>query len=136
MDIINEIKKFNLDPNEFIVVGGGILCVLGIRDTNDIDLVVEKKIYNALLGQSGWTEKKWPKGDPTISKDICEIGTDWGDDKKVYTYNELRHNSVCIQGINFISLEFLKEWKFNKGREKDKRDVELINKYLKDVRLL
>ncbi len=133
MDIFSEIKKLHLNPNEFIVVGGGILCALGIRDTNDIDLIVDKKIYNKFREQGDWIEKKWPKGQPTLSKGIYDVGIDWSDDQKVYTFNGLRNNSVIIQGISFVSLETLKEWKLNKGREKDKRDVELINKFIDDL---
>ena len=129
MDIIDEVKKLNLDPNDFIVTGSGILHVLGIRKTDDIDLAVSKRAVKN-LDKNVWKKKDWPKGDPTYSNGIYDIGTDWGDDKNVYTFEELMNDKTAVQGVNFISLSFLKQWKQNKGREKDLADLKLIDAYL------
>ncbi len=130
MDIITEVKKLNLDPEDYIVIGSGILSALKIRSTDDVDLVVTKEVY-AKYKAKGWAEKIWAKGDPTISKGIYEMGTDWGDDTSLFSLQELMADKVIVDGVNFISLNKLKQWKLAKGRAKDLADVTLINEYIK-----
>lgn len=130
MNIIQEVKKLKLDPGSYIVVGSGLLAALSIRQTSDVDLVVSKDVYNKYKSL-GWYEKTWPKGDPTISQGIYEFGTDWGDDKNIFTLEDLLSDKQVIDGINFVSLQRLRDWKLTKGREKDLADVALIDAYLK-----
>ena len=130
MNIIQEVKKLKLDPSDYIVVGSGLLSALNIRRTSDVDLVVSQAIYEEYKAK-GWDEKMWPKGDPTISQDIYEFGTDWGDDKNILTLEDLLSDRLVIEGVNFVSLQRLRYWKLTKGREKDLADVALIDNYLK-----
>jgi hypothetical protein len=130
MNIIKEVKKLNISRNDCIVVGGGILNQLGIRETSDVDLIVKPEIYESFRSLSGWVEKTWPKGAPTLLNGIYELGTDWGDDKHIYGFEEIDRQSIEIDGVKFVSLELLKKWKLAKGRDKDLRDVKLIDDYL------
>lgn len=129
MNIITEVKKLKLELDQYIVIGSGILSALGIRATDDVDLVVSQAIYDSYKKQ-GWSEKNWPMGEPTISNGIYEMGTDWGDDTNTYHLDDLLKNKQILQGVNFVSLEFLKKWKLAKGRSKDLADIKLIDDYL------
>ena len=130
MKITNRAKQVGIDPAKFIVIGSGVLDALGIRSTDDIDMLVTKDVYESFLSKPGWTEKIWPQGDPTLSTDGVELCTDWGDDKNIYQFDDILQNSITVEGIRFVSPEFLIKWKNNKGREKDLKDVVLIKKYL------
>lgn len=129
MNIITEVKKLNIDPDKFVIIASGILNQLGIRESSDIDLIVTPDVYESFQQLDGWEEKTWPVGDPTIQKGIFELCTDWGDDTHTYTFEDVKRNSTEIEGINFITLDFLKKWKATKGRNKDLEDVKLIDKY-------
>lgn len=130
MSIIEEVKKLNISNNDCIVLGGGILNQLGIRKTSDVDLIVKPEIYDQFRKQTGWIEKTWPHGAPTLLNGIYELGTDWGDDRHIYSFKEIKEHSIVIEGVRFVNLDFLKKWKQAKGREKDLRDIELITDYL------
>ena len=48
---------------------------------------------------------------------------------------EIIETADMVEGIPFISLEQLKIFKEVYGREKDRKDVELIDKYLKSIEI-
>jgi len=45
MNIFERVKKLNLPLGEYVVIGGGILEALGIRNTNDVDIIVVPKLF-------------------------------------------------------------------------------------------
>lgn len=55
MNIPILVKEQGFPAGEFIVVASGILNALGIRDSDDIDLVITQSLYDKLKAQ-GWTE--------------------------------------------------------------------------------
>lgn len=130
MKVSEELKQLDIDPDDCIVVGSGVMGALGIRQTDDLDLCVNQKTYDRFKAL-GWEEKVWPQGAPTIHHGNVDMGTDWGDDKSIFTLQELNKHMVEIDGVNYINLQFLRSWKVNKGREKDLRDVEMIDEYLR-----
>jgi hypothetical protein len=46
--LLNELKKLNLPPDEFAITSSGCLAVRGIREANDLDLVVSDKLFDDL----------------------------------------------------------------------------------------
>jgi hypothetical protein len=131
MRTAEELKRLGIDPDDCIVVGSGIMGALGIRQTDDLDLCVNQKTYDRSKAL-GWQEKTWPQGAPTIHSSTVDMGTDWGDGKNIYTFEELKKHMVRIDGVNYVDLGFLRSWKLNYGREKDLKDVEMIDIYLKE----
>lgn len=131
MNIASEIDKLNLSPDQYVVIGSGILNQLGIRKTDDLDFIVNTEMFNKFKSKPGWVEKSWPQGEPTLQKGRYEIGTDWGDDTNIYSFEEVFNNSKVVSGVRFITLEFLRQWKAKKGRQKDLNDIILIDEYLK-----
>lgn len=53
MDIFYEVEKLNLRKNEFVVLGSGILAALGIRNADDIDLLIQPELFEKLK-KEGW----------------------------------------------------------------------------------
>ena len=50
--ILRELEKYNFDKNDYIVISGAALVLLGVKDkTNDIDIAVSDKLYEELLKQ-------------------------------------------------------------------------------------
>ncbi|MBP7760192.1 hypothetical protein KA093_00140 [Candidatus Saccharibacteria bacterium] len=62
-DIINKVKSLDLPAGQFIVYGSCPLAVLGIRETNDIDLLVTPAVL-VQLHERGWQRRE--KGKKTI----------------------------------------------------------------------
>jgi hypothetical protein len=123
MNFKQKITELNLPEHSYIVVGSGILGALGIRESNDIDLVVDKEVYNN-IEKLNWDKGLW--GDhPVLQRDVFDIGHDWYGE----TAQDLLKRAQIIDGIPYLSLDEVYEWKKMKGREKDLHDVVLIDQY-------
>lgn len=124
MDIKSKILSLNLPKDSFIVVGSGILQALGIRDSDDIDMVVSQEAFGK-LDQAGWQHDKW-SDQVVLKRDEFDIGTTWAGEK----VGTLLQKATVVEGIPYLSLADLRAWKSNRGRPKDLRDIELIDDYL------
>lgn len=134
MDIFEEVKKLNLPPGEYVIVGSGPMAARGIRRYKDIDILVTKKFYKKLIKQ-GWKTVEingvngkfvvLKNGKFEADKRLC-IGDYKPDIEAVIK------NAEVINGIPFMRLEELIKFKTALGREKDLKDIELIEKYLKN----
>ena len=125
MDIVQKINNLNLPPRNFIVVGSGIMQVLGIRQSSDVDLIVSEEVFH-LLGEQGWEHGEWPD-QPVLKRDVFDVGTHW-EGKRLA---ELLQAATTIEDVPFLSLHDLRLWKVNQARPKDLVDVGLIDEYLR-----
>lgn len=128
MDIVAKVKELNLPHGQYVVFGSGPLAVHGIRETNDIDLLVTTELYNQLK-EEGWEEREWELGGTYLSKDICEVDDSWiyGD------YDPEPEEIIAIaemhDGVPFAPITEVLKWKQAFGRPKDLEDIELIRAY-------
>ena len=131
-EIITEVKKLELPLDQYTVVGSGSLAVRGIREAADIDLVITPELYGTLKA-SGWEEehKVSSKREWVISYGPFDASTSWSVEGYEPTAEELIASSDIIEGVNFVNLPSLLAWKKACRREKDLRDIELIETYLK-----
>jgi hypothetical protein len=53
MEIIKEVKSLNLPIGQYVVFGSGPLQIHGIRESNDVDLLVLPGLFEKLKGE-GW----------------------------------------------------------------------------------
>ena len=119
-DIIEKLKMFPYDSKDYWVITGAAMVLYGIREvTHDIDM--------------GCT----PQMADRLEKEGClyKISSDGtrrfkiGDDIEVFE-NWLFDKVVSVEGIPVISVKGLMEMKQKLGREKDKRDIRLIEEYI------
>ena len=131
MNLIDEVKKLNLPIGQYIVFGSGPLQIHGIRETRDIDLLVLPVLYDQLKND-GWEEKSWETPPPGryLYRDNVEVGDNWDYGEYNPDPKWLIENAEIIEGIPFAPLEEVLKWKKAFGREKDKKDIELINNFL------
>lgn len=127
-DYISRVKNLKLPKGEFFVCGSAIMDVLGIRKAEDIDILVSPRLYNELENK-GW--KKHEKYNILQDKDkICGAKVTLDFMKENYSLEEIMPFAVIIDDIPFMSLEMLADAKRQMGREKDLRDIKLIEEYL------
>lgn len=74
MTILEDVKKLNFSKGEYAVVGGGVICVHGIRPHQDIDLIVTKRLFKKLKN-NGWQNVLHKKN--VLRKDIYEVDADY-----------------------------------------------------------
>lgn len=54
-DIIAKVKELNLPAGGCIVFGSCPLAVAGLREANDVDMLVDDEIFESLR-KAGWTQ--------------------------------------------------------------------------------
>ena len=128
----DKVKALNLPLDQIIVIGSGILDQLGIRPASDIDLAASSDLMKKLSdGRNDWVEKSDDNGRFYFVKDdgSAEVWDGWEFDGQAVSYDDLLDYAVKYDGVRFVDLEFLRKWKSWRGREKDVRDVELIDEW-------
>ena len=124
--LLEELKKLNLPKDKYIIFGSGPMAIRGIRDSEDIDVLVTKALFEELLIKFPQDISNHPLGMMSIG-DI-EIGSSWQGNKSMT--NKIIGDAEFIQGFPFARLGRVIKWKKDMGREKDKRDLKLIEEYL------
>ena len=124
-DVITELGRLRLPPGQYVVVGGAALAVRGIRETNDIDLVVTTELFERLAG-SGWAQRMRPNGKPGLHEGSVEAYLDVDGDDFKRSLSWLLSHAEILRGHAFVDLETLAGFKSSYGREKDVRDLDLI----------
>jgi hypothetical protein len=135
MNIFEEVKKLNLPIGEYVIVGSGPMAAREIRDFKDIDILVSEKLYDELV-KKGWevVEVEGVGGKfKVLKKDIFEVNTTlWHGDYKPDTQDLIKRAEI-ICDVPFLPLQELIKFKTALGREKDLKDIELINSHLQKI---
>lgn len=132
MDVISRVKALNLPIGKYIVFGSSVMEVHGIRKAKDIDLIVDGDVYKELK-RRGW-KRYWFFKRVLICKALKRDGIEAFSHIKWKTYQveneDLFKNAEIVDGVPFMKLEEYLRYKRCLPREKDKRDVKLIEAYL------
>ncbi len=133
IDIKSKLAGLNLHIDNSIVIGSGIMNTMNIRPSNDIDVVVSSSTYENLR-TSGKFNVEIKHDRQILTDNIFEIGTSWGVLGKNYNLTDLLKESVVINDVRYITLDFLlsvkESWlKDEDVRQKDIEDVQLIKEH-------
>lgn len=123
-NFLEELKKLDLPEGEYAIFGSGPLAVRGIREAEDLDVVVTKNLYEKL-------KEKYPEEKERIN--IGNIEVIPPNAPIIENAEELIKRGEIIKGFRFVSLKDIIEWKKKMGREKDLKDIELVKGYLKNI---
>lgn len=130
----DEFTRLGLSPENSVIIGSGILDALNIRTSVDVDVVLDSESYERLNKNSRFISGE-SYGHPILSDGTFEIRMSWGVLGREYTLSDFIPETVVIDGVRYISLEFLlrvkKSWLQDPDvRQKDIDDVKLIETYL------
>lgn len=132
MNIFEEVEKLNFPKDEFMVLGSGILGALGIREIGDVDLLITPELFEKLK-DSGWKyeiiEIEGRPRDMVSKGDVQCFKEFWWEGGELTTREGIAMGE-SINGVNFVPLLTILEAKKAMKREKDLKDVTLIEKYL------
>ena len=128
--LFESITALNIEPKDYIVVGSGVLGALELREVADIDIIVSEQVMQEFEKKSGWTPRYFDDGTYYLLKDDYELGQDWDSRDNKPNLTDLKSTEIVINDVPFLGLERLRSWKQRKSREKDLKDIELIDKYL------
>ena len=115
-EILSALSQLDFDKSEYWVITGGAMVLYGLREkTHDIDLGCTTKLAD-VLEAAGYPVKRKEDGRRhiTFNEDV-ELLENWLFDKV-----------EMVEGFPVISMRGLLEMKKHLGREKDLRDIALI----------
>lgn len=119
-DIIRKLQALDFDVSQYWVITGGAMVLYGIREeTGDVDLGCTSELAD-LLEDQGYPVTVQKDGTRKII--ICE-------DVEIFE-NWLYDTVQLVDGFPVISLNGLVQMKKSLGREKDLRDIQLIEAFL------
>lgn len=122
--ILEVLKEYNFDKNEYLVISSAAMVILGIKETtSDIDIAVTHTYYNYLL-----------KNKPCVFERVNEYG------KECYLIDNIvnfcttyyEDNKIFIDGIPVQEPQKILELKRSLNREKDKKDIRLIKEFINE----
>ena len=139
MKALEKVKRLNFPANQYVVVCGAVLAAHGIRDTEDLDILVRPELFKKCK-EEGWMVTPWTKAG--------KKGKDWLAKNGIELYEELimvgdsifvedlaKNDIEIIEGVPLLSLtrlmEFKKEYLRLYNRPKDIKDISLIEAYLR-----
>jgi hypothetical protein len=130
-DVLQKVKSLNLQYGSYIVYGSAPFAILGIREVNDIDLLVSEELYSELQ-RKGWKRVyKGPKDEP-LTFDIFDAHKSWSFSPYAPTLQQLLSRAFEIEGVPFATLEDVKKWKEASERPKDIEDLKLIKLFFEN----
>ena len=119
-DIIKRLSTLPYDTSDYWVITGGAMVLYGFREeTHDIDLGCTERLADRLESEGYLTDRYSDGRREFHIGDDVEIFEGWLCDTVGY-----------VDGIPVISVRGLIEMKKSLGREKDLRDVKLIEESL------
>jgi len=129
VNYIDKFKSLGYHPfSQILIIGSAVLSFYNIRKNKDIDLWVSKLIYDQMV-----KDKRFVVDD----KGICKTK-----DGKIEAHHTLScvdkpfdhylKNSVTVDRINFMNLRDVLSWKKCMNRPKDREDIKLIEKFIKE----
>ncbi len=125
--LLEELKKLNLSADQFAIFGSAPMAVRNIRDVDDFDLIVKPELWNELC-------KKYENVDNKVIHigkiDVFRQWKPWFDD-----IIPLIDTADIIDGIRYVKLDYLLKWKKAMNREKDQKDIKLINDFLANKKI-
>ena len=120
-DILETLRALNWPPDEYWLVAGGAMVLHGLKpETHDLDLGCTAARADA-LERAGVPFRYMDDGSGRwfkVSEDI-EVFENW-----------LMDRVELVDGVPVVSLRGLREMKAALGREKDLRDISLIDAFL------
>lgn len=135
MDLLKRIRGIGLPAKEFVVIGSAILEIKGIRASGDIDIMISEDLFIKIKNDFTWKyiNKKGKLGDFTeiLEKDCIQLFHSIYGEKEDFNYFfEDSSRLELIDGIYFASLSHILYIKRKWNREKDKKDIIIINNFL------
>lgn len=134
LNLKEALASLGLSLDNAVVIGSGILSALDIRESGDVDVVIDDASYERLSKTGQFTSKEH-YGRPVLENDVFEISTRWSVLGKDYKLTDLAAESVIIHDVRYVTLDFLlrvkRSWLSDDAvRQKDVEDVKLIEAYL------
>lgn len=131
-ELLRKLKEMDLPQGKFAIFGSGPMCIRGLREPGDLDIIVTIDIYKDLKDRSDFKVGYRKKSrNEFLEKDKMEFYHNWHPEIGYWDVDTLIQDAEIIDDFPFVKLEEVLKWKQWKRREKDIKDIKLIEEYLK-----
>lgn len=127
-ELFLKVKELNLPIGKYALFGSAGLGVRGLKECNDVDIIVAGDLWEELKLKSGWRLEKAESGDQCLRKNEVEIFMSWAPGE--WDVAKLIQEAEIIDGLPFVKLQDVLAWKKLRGKDKDLKDIETIEKFL------
>src|SRR3989304_4808682 len=122
LEKLEELNCLELPLGEYAITGSGPMAVRGVREANDIDVVVKKTLWLELL------KRFVPYDSKHMKIGNIEI---WGDFLNLTErIDDVIDSAEPLAGYPFVPLPHTLSWKKFLNREKDQKDIKMIEQTL------
>lgn len=129
-DLFQKVKDLKLPVGKYALFGSAPLGIRGLRDCRDIDIIVVEDLWDECK------KNNWELG--TTSYDIQCLCNDENDEIELWKdckpgnwdIKKLIEDAEIIDGLPFVRLERVLEYKKLRVKEKDLKDIKIIEKFL------
>ena len=131
-NLFENLKKLKLPEGKYAIFGSGPMCVRGLRECRDLDVIITEDIFVEYSKKPEWKTQKY-NTTFYLENEGIEIWKDWAPDymPNVWDIERLIAAADIINDLPFVKLEEVLKWKKALRREKDLKDIKLIEDYLK-----
>ncbi|MEK7507587.1 MAG: phospholipase D-like domain-containing protein [Patescibacteria group bacterium] len=127
--LFEKVRALNLPAGEYALFGSAPLGIRRLKECNDVDAIVSSSLFDSLRYAPGWEVKSTVDCREYLKfGDDIEFWKDWH--PGLWDIPALIRDAEIIDGLPFVKLHRVLEWKKIFGREKDIADVILIEQYL------
>lgn len=131
--LFDEVRDLKLRAGSYAITGSGPLGIRNIREMNDVDILVADEYWKDLLSRGELIEESGlSKLKISDNIEILYSGSFGKSDPSLPSVEDQIPGAELIDGLYFVSLEHLILFKSLSGREKDKDDVRLLEKWVKE----
>jgi hypothetical protein len=129
MSIFDRVKVLNFPAGCYAVFGSGPMEAHGLRPARDVDIIVTTEFYLKCKKDSLWTPDQLRDHHPVLKHGDVSLYDSWAPDS--WDIPQMIKEAELMQGIPFVRLETVLEWKKTRNSDKDKADIKLIEAFLK-----
>lgn len=129
IEIIKKVKALGFPRGSFVVFGSGPLALAGIREANDIDMLITPELY-AKLERKGWQKISKGFGDEPLVKDDIEVHPNWDFSSYSPRLADLLSRATYVDGVAFASITDVRRWKAGHDHPNREEVLRQIDAYL------
>ncbi len=130
------LRNFNLPTDQYAITGSGPLVIRNLKAIGDIDIIVSQGLWDDLAAQFGVADQDGVRK-IVLPGEIVEAFHEGSfytapvDDKAPTIASRIAHAEI-IDGLPFDSIENILYYKQKDAREKDLKDILLIEQWMRE----
>jgi len=130
-EIVKKVKALGFPRGSFVVFGSGPLALAGIREANDVDMLITPELY-AKLELEGWQKISKGLGDEPLIQGDIEVHPNWDFSSYKPSLKDLLSRAKYVDGVAFASIADVRKWKVDHDHPNREEVLRQIDTYLRE----